>query len=152
MYPDSKEYHHIGCLRNQHGEFMGDEITHVVLELDKWNKQVDDIESDLDKLIYVMKATHELNVVDKFVAPQFWSEEWIQSALKDELKRENTEMERQNAEMERENAEMEREKETILTTAITNFLEEGKDINTIAEMFSISVEKILAIQEKMNRN
>jgi len=177
MYPDSKEYHHVGCLRNQHGEFMGDEITHVVLELNKWNKQVDDIKSDLDKLIYVMRTTHELNVTDRFVAPQFWSEEWIESALKElemskmspedreyaerqiikaihfvETEKERETAQKKSKELELENEKIKRQTEAILTTAVTNFLAEGKDVNDIAKMFSIPVEKILAIQEKLNKD
>lgn len=177
MYPDSKEYHHIGCLRNQHGEFMGDEITQIVVELGKWDKQVDDIKSDLDKLIYVMKATHELNVVDKFVAPQFWSEEWIQSALKElemskmspedreyaerqiikaihfiETEKKQAATQKENIKLKREKEAAEREKDAVLTTAVINFLAEDKDVNDIASMFSIPVEKVLAIQEKLNEN
>ena len=82
VYPKSEEYHHIGSLRNQHGELMGDEITQVIFELKKWNKEVENIKSDLDKLIYVMKTTAELKVGETFTPPPFWSEEWIQNAIK----------------------------------------------------------------------
>jgi len=114
-----------------------------------------------------MKATHELNVTDKFVAPQFWSEDWIQSALKElELSKMSPE-DREYAERQivkainfvenqkeqeatqKENKKLKREKEAILITAVTNFLKEGKDVNTIAEMFSVAVEKVLSIQENL---
>ncbi len=81
LLPDSKEYHHIGKTRNQHGELMSDEITQVILELPKWNKKVEDIKEDIDKLIHVMKMTHTLTIEDAFTPPEFWTEEWIDNAI-----------------------------------------------------------------------
>jgi len=83
VYPNSSELHHIGKLRNQHGELMGDEITQIMFEMGKWNKPVEDIKTNLDKLIYVMKVTHTLKETDTFNPPEFWSEEWIQEAIKE---------------------------------------------------------------------
>ena len=36
-YPKTKEYHHHVCLRNQHGDLIDDQITHILIELGKWN-------------------------------------------------------------------------------------------------------------------
>ena len=49
IYKKLSEWHHIGCMRNQHGEFMSDEITQIVLELGKWNKKPEDIVDNIDK-------------------------------------------------------------------------------------------------------
>jgi len=81
LFPDSKEYHHIGKTRNQHGELMSEEITQVIFELPKWNKKVEEIKDDIDKLIHVMKMTHTLTIEDVFTPPEFWTEEWIDKAI-----------------------------------------------------------------------
>ena len=65
IYPDLEEYHHEVCLRNQHGALIDDQITHMLIELGKWDKSVEEIErsnSDIDKLIYLMKTTNELTL------------------------------------------------------------------------------------------
>jgi len=62
-YP-TKEFHHIICLRNQHGDLIDDQTTHVMLELGKWNKAEHEVESDLDKLILLMKFTDTATAQD----------------------------------------------------------------------------------------
>ena len=42
-------YHQIGTLKNQNGELMDDQITHVVVELDKFKKTLKEIKTDLDE-------------------------------------------------------------------------------------------------------
>ena len=73
-YPKLDGYYHIGHVRTEKGELLYDGITHVVIELGKWKKQIKDIHSDLDKLIYVMKTTHQLTVTERFTPPPFWEE------------------------------------------------------------------------------
>ena len=50
-------YHQVGTLKNQNGELMDDQITHVVVELEKFQKTLEEIETSLDKLLYTMKLT-----------------------------------------------------------------------------------------------
>lgn len=90
VLPHLKEYHHETCLRNQHGELIDDQITHILVELGKWNKSVEDIEregSDIDKLLYLMKITNELTLekhkAKDYKHPTFFSEEWLASAIKE---------------------------------------------------------------------
>ena len=89
-YPELKEYHHEACLRNQHGELIDDQITHILIELGKWNKSVAEIErsnSDIDKLLYLMKMTNELTLDENqsrnFKFPAFFSEDWLAKAIKE---------------------------------------------------------------------
>jgi len=82
-YPKFDDYYHIGHIRNEKGELLYDGITHIIVELGKWKKQAKDIHSDLDKLIYVMKTTHELTVTERFTPPPFWDEKWLKSAIKE---------------------------------------------------------------------
>lgn len=89
-------YHQIGTLKNQNGELMDDQITHVVVELDKFRKTLEQIEADLDKLLYTMKLTDTATSDAKL--PDFVKEDWLEETLK-ELDRSNLTPE-QRAELE----------------------------------------------------
>lgn len=74
-----EHYHTIGCLKNQNGEVMDDQMQYITVELDKFHKKSEDCHSDLEKLIFTMKM---LNVIDEPTKyPQFWTEEWLKIAL-----------------------------------------------------------------------
>ncbi len=81
IFPDSKEYYHVGTLQNQHGEEMDRQITHIIVEISKFDKKESAIHTNLDKLIYVMKNLEAFN--DGFLEiPEFITEEWLQKAIK----------------------------------------------------------------------
>ena len=72
-------YHQIGTLQNQRGELIDNQITHVIVELGKFNKALDEVETDLDKLLYTMKLTDDAK--QKAKLPDFWREGWLEEAL-----------------------------------------------------------------------
>ena len=78
-YP-GEEFHHIARLRNQHGELIDDQITHIMLELGKWNKTEDEIKTDLDKLILLMKFTDTATAQDP-IPEVLTKEEWTAQTL-----------------------------------------------------------------------
>ena len=71
-------YHQIVTLKNQHGELVDDQITHVIVELGKFKQTLTEVKSDLDQLIYTMKQTANTN----FQEAEFMRERWLQTALK----------------------------------------------------------------------
>ena len=79
-------YHQIGTLKNQNGELMDNQITHVVVELEKFQKTLIDIETNLDKLLYTMKLTDTATSDAKL--PDFVKEDWLEETLR-ELDRSN---------------------------------------------------------------
>ncbi len=79
VYP-TVEFHHFACLRNQHGELIDDQITHVILELEKWNKTEEELETDLDKLIFLMKYTDTATVNDP-IPEVITKTEWMKHLL-----------------------------------------------------------------------
>jgi predicted transposase/invertase (TIGR01784 family) len=90
VYPEIQEYHHEACLRNQHGELIDDQITFILVELGKWNKSIEEAEKenlDIDKLLHLMKMTHELTLEENkavgFKYPSFFEEDWIQKAIQE---------------------------------------------------------------------
>ena len=79
IFPKSELYYHYGTLKNQKCEEMENQSIQIIVELRKFNKKPEEISTDLDKLIYTMK---HLDLQDLSTAPHFWSEEWIDTALK----------------------------------------------------------------------
>jgi len=79
IFPKSKEYYHFGRLMNQKGEELDDQITHIIVEIDKFKKKESEIQSDLDKLIYVMKNLENIKGLDQL--PKFLTEDWIEQAI-----------------------------------------------------------------------
>jgi len=61
---------------------IGEPITFVTVELDKFTLREADCQTDLQKLIYTMKTIHTVTQPTQF--PKFWDEEWLKVAI-DEL-------------------------------------------------------------------
>ena len=74
-------FHTVANLRSEQGEIIDNQMTFVVVELAKFSKQVAEIETDLDKLVYTMKTLHTAQPTQY---PDFWNEEWLKRAI-DEL-------------------------------------------------------------------
>lgn len=74
-------YHNIAVLKNQKDELIDDQMTFVAVELAKFDKEVEAIETDLDKLIYTMKNLHKVTDQTKF--PKFWNEKWLKKAIQE---------------------------------------------------------------------
>ena len=79
IFPNSKEYYHYGTLKNQKGEEMDDQITHVIVEISKFDKQLHELQSDLDKIIYIMKNSEALQILEQL--PKVLNEDWIAQAM-----------------------------------------------------------------------
>jgi hypothetical protein len=73
------DYYNISSTKNQNGITIDDQITYVTVELEKFNLLENDIQSDLEKLIFTMKNFTQYAVSTQF--PQFWNEEWLQIAI-----------------------------------------------------------------------
>ena len=109
-----------------------------------------------------MKVTHTLKETDTSDPPEYWSEEWIQEAIKELDLRNMTPMEREYAERqivkavmyntsmkEREEAMRERDElKEKLTTSIINFLTMGIPPQQVADAVNISLEEVLKIKNE----
>jgi len=80
IFSKSELYYHFGTLKNQKGENIDDQITHIIVEISKFDKQEADIQTNLEKLIFVMKNLE--NILDSNQLPHFLSEDWIDQAIK----------------------------------------------------------------------
>lgn len=84
----TKEFHQIGAMKNQHGELIDDQITYVFVELNKWDKTLEELETDLDKLLYIMKFTETATINEEI--PKALGDEWIEAMIKELDKRNMT--------------------------------------------------------------
>jgi len=75
-------YHTVGAIRDETGELLDERIICVTVELDKLRLSADEVNTDLEKLVYTMKTIHTTTQPTQF--PLFWNEEWLQIAI-DEL-------------------------------------------------------------------
>ncbi len=79
IFPQIVDYHNIAILRNAKNEIIDDQMSFITVELAKFTKQLTDIQTDLDKLIYTMKNLHTVTEASQF--PKFWDEEWLKKAI-----------------------------------------------------------------------
>ena len=97
IFPKSSEYYHFGRLMNQKGEELDQQITHIIIEINKFDKEEKDVQSDLDKLIYIMKNLENIKGLDQL--PKFLTEDWIEQALEKVDKSQMTPEQRMHWEM-----------------------------------------------------
>ena len=164
IFPHITDYQNIAVLKNQNNELIDEQMTFITVELDKFDKDLGAIQSDLDKLIYTMKTVHEVSEPTQF--PQFWNEEWLRVAIQELDKRAFTPEQRLSYEMtisanvlaiKNENKKIEEAKETerfaVKTEAVTKALNGGKlTVEEIAEYNGISVDFVLEIQRGLAKN
>ncbi len=154
IFPKSKEYYHFARLANQKGEELDDQITHIIVEINKFDKKEPQIQSNLDKLIFIMKNLENIEGVDEL--PKFLTEDWIKQAMDKLDKSQMTSDQRMKYEMmmaknatiiemlkeeERQQIAKEAAKEKAIETA-KNFKELGVDFKIIAKATGLTIEAI----------
>ncbi len=162
IFPHVADYQNVAVLKNQNNELIDEQMTFITVELDKFDKDLSAIQSDLDKLIYTMKTIHEVSEPTQF--PQFWNEEWLRVAIQELDKRAFTPEQRLSYEMtisanalavKNENKRIEdaeRRKETaVKTEAVVKALNGGKlTIEEIAEYNGTLVDFVLEVQRQIS--
>jgi predicted transposase/invertase (TIGR01784 family) len=157
IFPNIADYHNIATLKNGNGELIDDQMTFVTVELAKFKKKLPAVQTDLDKLIYTMKTLHKAKKTIQF--PPFWTEEWLETAIRELDTHNMTPEQRLNYEMtlsanaiavenEREKIEDTRkqEKENFVITLLgqTDF-----DVSKIAMLTGVSTDFVLSIKQKL---
>jgi len=145
-------YHQIANLKNQNGELVDSQITHVVVELGKFNKALNEVKTDLDKLLYTMKQTANKD----FQEAAFMREQWLATALK-ELETANlTADERMNLELDiahrvtyEDDLKIEGAESRSEETAI-RMLKKGRlTVEEIAEYTQLPIHLVSALAQKL---
>ncbi|GAB3754497.1 hypothetical protein [Spirosoma pomorum] len=126
-------------------------MTFITVELAKFTKQVPEVETDLDKLVYTMKTLH---TTESTQYPAFWNEEWLKRAIDELDTRKMTPEERAYfARVIAANAEaVKAEKmriEQVRKDAVQKAIKRGKlTVEEIAEDNSVSVDFVLEVQRQ----
>lgn len=157
------DYQNIAVLKNQKNELVNEQMTFITVELDKFDKDLSAIQSDLDKLdklIYTMKTVHEVSEPTQF--PSFWDEEWLRVAIQELDKRAFTPEQRLSYEMtisanavavRNEQKKIEEAELRVKAETIAKSLKRGKlTVEEIAEDSSVSVDFVLDIQRRLAKN
>lgn len=79
IFTQISDYHNVSFLRNAKNETIDDQMVFVTVELEKFSKEKNQVQTDLDKLVYTMKNLHTVTETSQF--PEFWSEEWLKKAI-----------------------------------------------------------------------
>lgn len=84
IYEDDR-YYRRGLLKDTENTVMDSLLEYITIELSKFDKEIGEIKTDLDKLIYLMKHLPQLKEEVQF--PAWWTEDWIQVAIQELDKR-----------------------------------------------------------------
>ena len=151
------KFHTISNLRSEAGELIDSQMTFIIVELSKFDKEVSDIKTDLEKLIYTMKALHTTTESTQY--PQFWSEEWLKKAIDELDTRKMTPEERAyfarvtaaNAEaVKAEKQRINEAVESIKIEAIKNLLKlQTLTLKQIATSLDVSVDFVSYVQQEL---
>lgn len=153
-------FHTVSNLRGENGEIIDNQMTFITVELSKFNKEVADIQTDLEKLVYTMKTLHKTTDISQY--PPFWNEDWLKRAIDELDTRKMSPDERAyfaritaaNAEaVKAEKKKIEEARLADKTEAIKKALRRGKLTNEeIAEDHSVHLEFVLSIQKQLTIN
>ena len=153
IFSQIADYQNIAILRNEKNETIDDQLSFVTIELDKFVKQENEIENDLDKLIFTMKNLHTVTEASQF--PKFWSEEWLKKAISEvDLRNMNPEQKLAYEMTLSANAlavknENNKIRESKVKT-IQNALLKGLDISLIAEIAEVNEDFVISIKQKLS--
>lgn len=151
-------FHTVANLRSETGEIIDTQMTapadrFITVELAKFNKQVAEIETDLEKLVYTMKTLH---TTEPTQYPAFWNEEWLKRAIDELDTRKMTPEERAyfarvtaaNAEAVKAEKQKIQEAETaIRIETVKSALEMGLSFEQAAKLANVSLEFVKRIQK-----
>lgn len=154
IFPHIVDYQNIAVLKNQNDELIDDQMTFITIELDKFQKGLEDVQTDLDKLIYTMKTID--TVTEPMQFPAFWTEEWLETAIKELDTRAMSPEKRMVYEMtvaanavalDNEQKKIEEAELRVKAETVNKSLKRGKlTVEEIAEDSGVSVDFVLEIQ------
>lgn len=158
IFPSVKQFHNIAVLRNDKNEIIDDQMTFITIGLAKFTKQIADIQTDLEKLIYTMKTLHTVTETSQF--PAFWDEEWLKKAIHEVDLRAMTAEQKLAFEMaisanalavKNENKKIEEIRLVDKTETVTNALNMGLTLEQCSILANVSLDFVKNIQEKLHK-
>jgi predicted transposase/invertase (TIGR01784 family) len=165
IFEDTEEYYHKSTFRSETGKVIIDKMQLILVELEKFTKLVDEIDNELEELLFTMKNAHTIDISNTLNIPPFWKKEWLQSILS-ELNLSTMSAQNRalfnisiarvmaiNDEFEREQKKAEkRGQQKAREVAVSKSLEKGLDVELIAEILDVTVNFVLKIKNKIEKN
>jgi predicted transposase/invertase (TIGR01784 family) len=159
IFAEIADYHNIGILRNSKNETIDDQMTFVTVELDKFGKAENEVQTDLDKLIFTMKNLHSYTETSQF--PKFWNEEWLKKAITEiDLKAMTPEqvlayemtLSANALAVKNENKKIREALDNKTIETIKNALEVGLPIEQCAKIAGVPLDFALKVQRQISAN
>lgn len=160
IFPHIADYHNVATLKNVKGELIDDQTTFITVELDKFSKMSSQVQTDLDKLIYTMKTIETVTESTQF--PPFWTEEWLEAAIRELDTRALSPEKRLAYEMtlsanalavENEQKKVQEALDAKNIDVVTKALKGNKlSVEEIADYSGVSVDFVSEIQRRLNSN
>jgi len=148
----TKLYHQVASIKNQDCELVDEQITYVIVELDKFSKTLPEIHTDLDKLIYTMNQTANRN----FQEVDFMREDWLSIALEALETANLTSKERMHLELDiahrvayEENIKEEAKEETKENLIVAALSDGELAEEKIAQIFQVPLARVLEIKSQL---
>ncbi len=153
------QFHTVANLRNEEGELFDEQMTFITVELDKFNLQEVECQTNLQKLIYTMKTIHTHTFTNPIQFPKFWDEDWLKVAIDELDSRKMTPDEKASLEIliarnaesvkaeSRKIAEAKKQEKELFVKSLlqqTDF-----EANKIASIAGVSVDFVKAIQQQL---
>jgi predicted transposase/invertase (TIGR01784 family) len=159
IFAEIADYHNIGIIRNSKNETIDDQMTFVTVELDKFGKAENEVQTDLDKLIFTMKNLHSYTETSQF--PKFWNEEWLKKAITEiDLKAMTPEqvlayemtLSANALAVKNENKKIREALDNKTIETIKNALEVGLPIEQCAKIAGVPLDFALKVQRQISAN
>jgi predicted transposase/invertase (TIGR01784 family) len=157
IFSQITDYHNIAILRNTKNETIDDQMTFITVELDKFHKQANDVDTNLDKLIYTMQNLHTVTELSQF--PTFWNEEWLKKAISEVDIRNMTPEQKLAYEMaisanvlavKNENKKIMHAKEEEKIETVKSGLAMGLTVEQCASLARVSLDVVLSVQKQLS--
>ncbi len=154
IFPDIADYHNVAVLKNANSELIDDQTTYITVELAKFDKELSEVQTDLDKLLYTMKTINTVTEPTQF--PPFWTEEWLEAAIKELDTRAMTPEQRLAYEMtisanalaiKNEQKKIEETAKKIKIETVKNALQMGLTAEQAAQLAGVSAEFVGQVQK-----
>lgn len=157
IFSQITDYHNIAILRNTKNETIDDQMTFITVELDKFHKQANDVDTNLDKLIYTMQNLHTVTELSQF--PTFWNEEWLKKAISEVDIRNMTPEQKLAYEMaisanvlavKNENKKIMHAREEEKIETVKSGLVMGLTVEQCASLARVSLDVVLSVQKQLS--
>jgi predicted transposase/invertase (TIGR01784 family) len=83
IFENVTEYYHKLNYKSETGNVVIDKIEFILIELEKFTKLADEIDNELEEILFTMKNAHTIDLNKPREIPHFWKKEYLQEVVKE---------------------------------------------------------------------